>query len=299
MYFPSNLYHLQLFCDVVKYGGYSQAAIKLNMSQPAISMQMKSLENKLGAVLFVRKGTKLELTDVGVTVHEEAQRVLAMDRQLQEIVTEMSSGKVGHITICSNIPFGRYMLPKYVFRFMQLYPQIKLSLAYKASDDVYEDVLMGTADIGFVSWSNQLDNSNMNKYHVYKDRWSLVCGTNYNWPDNEKTKYDIQEAISETFLISLLPTAAAIKNFAYTTYGDTFLRSGDVDSIKMAIISHLGIAFLPNITVQRELAQGELKEISLKDNYDLSLDYYMIHKNKPNQRPAVEKFIQFILNRDM
>jgi DNA-binding transcriptional LysR family regulator len=300
MNIPTNLYHLQLFCHVVESGGYTQAAQKLMMTQPAISLQVKNLESKLGTTLFIRKGHKMQLTEAGEMVYKEALLILNLERKLKSSLEELQSGGVGHISVCSNHPVGRYLLPNYIIHLMRKYPRVKISISHDNSDNIYQKVLNGKEDIGFVSGIYDIDESKISMYPIYQDYWSLVGGNQFNW---DKPWYDIHEVVKQSPFISLLPQTAPgkiieliLKNSGMTGHHDNvFLKSGDIESIKMAVISQLGIAFLPNLTVKRELDQGELKEIPLKDP-GLTLNYYMIVNKGANKLPSHNNFIQFILN---
>src|SRR3954452_14176351 len=117
MEMPVNLHQLQLFCCVVEAGSYTQAAKNLFITQPALSLQIKSLEKKLGAKLFIRKGNNIELTKAGNLVKQYAYKLLNLDKQLHSSMKELLSGETGQITIGINRPFGRYLLPKFILSF--------------------------------------------------------------------------------------------------------------------------------------------------------------------------------------
>ncbi|KAA9011187.1 LysR family transcriptional regulator [Niallia endozanthoxylica] len=298
---PINLYQLQLFCAVVEHGSYSQAAKSMLMTQPALSLQIKSLEKKLGAKLFIRKGNKMELTDVGVLTNQYAASLLSLEKQLRSSVKEIISGEAGRIAIGSNRPIGRYLLPNYILNFMQQFPTVEMTTIYDNTDQIYRYVLDEKVNVGFVTWSTeQTSPPKMVKHLIHKDYWTLVCSTSSPWATWQGS---IQDILRKAPLIGSLPG---------TTHGEMIhlelqrlgldindyhitLRLDDIESIKMAVISHLGIAFLPRMSIERELANKELVEVPLTTEYNPSLDCYLIVKEGAYITPTLEKFINFTL----
>ncbi|MFC3884840.1 LysR family transcriptional regulator [Bacillus songklensis] len=298
---PINLHQLQLFCCVVEHGSYSQAAESLIMTQPALSLQIKSLETKLGAKLFVRKGNKIELTEAGKLVDRYASSLLSLDKQLRSSVEELISGEAGHIAIGSNRPIGRYLLPNFTLNFMQRFPTVELTTTYVDTDQVYRYVLDEKVNVGFVTWSKeQATPSKIIKHLILRDYWSLVCAADSPWAAWQGS---IQDVLRKAPLIGSLPKTThgkminlELRRLGLDSNDYRFnLRLDDIESIKMAVISQLGIAFLPRTTIERELSSGELVQVPLTDEYTPSLDYYLVVKEGIYMTPTLKNFIKFIL----
>lgn len=88
-----NLHGLRLFHAIVKYGGVTRAAEELNISQPAVSSQVKRFERELGIVLFGSEGRKLVLTDAGKHLMEYAERLFMLELEVEQFVEDMREGK--------------------------------------------------------------------------------------------------------------------------------------------------------------------------------------------------------------
>ncbi|MCM3728879.1 LysR family transcriptional regulator [Neobacillus cucumis] len=298
---PLNLHQLQLFCCVVEHRSYSQAARSLHMTQPALSLQIKSLEERLGAKLFVRKGNNIELTSVGIHVAQYASNLLSLDKRLRSSVKELVSGETGEIAIGSNRPFGRYILPKFILKFIQQYPSVELSTTYDNTEKISRYVLDEKVNVGFGVWSkDQTIPSDFKKYLIRKDYWTLVCAGGSQWATWHGT---VQDVLQKAPLVGSLPRTShgeIIKNELRKLGLDTNeykfnMRLDDIESIKMAVISQLGIAFLPRITIDRELSNGELVPVPLIQEYLPALDYYLIIKEGAYISPTMENFINYIL----
>lgn len=298
---PINLYQLQLFCCVVEHGSYSQAAKSLIMTQPALSLQIKSLEKKLGARLFVRKGNKIELTEVGELVQQYASSLLSLENQLRSSVEELISGETGRIAIGSNRPIGRYLLPNFILNFMQRFPTVELTTTYDNTDQICRYVLDGKVNLGFVTWSKEQNiPSKIIKHLIRRDYWSLVCAAGSPWATWHGS---IQDILRKAPLVGSLPntTHGEIINLELSRLGldsndyHFSLRLDDIESIKMAVISQLGIAFLPRMTIEREVLNGELVQVPLTKEYKPSLDCYLVIKEGVYITPTLNNFIKFIL----
>lgn len=299
---PINLHQIQLFSCVVEYGSYTKAAKNLHMTQPALSLQIKSLENKLGAKLFIRKGNNIELTDAGNLVNQYASHLLNLDKQLRLSVKELISGETGHIAIGSNRPIGRYLLPKFILNFMKQYPKLELTTTYDNTKRICQHVLEEKVNLGFVTFTTEQSfPSNLKKYLIQKDYWLLVCAAGSPW---EKWHGTIQELLRKAPLIGSLPktTHGEIIEFELQKLGlnedeyNIHLRLDDIESIKIAVISQLGIGFLPRTTIERELSCGELVQIPLIEEYKPTLDYYLVIKEDSYISPTINTFIDFILD---
>lgn len=301
MEMPLNLHQLQLFSHVIEHRSYSQAARNLHMTQPALSLQIKSLEEKLGAKLFIRKGNNIELTSVGKHVERYSSNLLSMEQRLRSSVKELVSGETGQIAIGSNRPFGRYVLPTFILKFMQQYPAVELATTYDNTAQICRYVLDEKVNVGFGVWSkDQTTPSKLKKYLIRKDYWTLVCAGGSPWALWQGT---VQEVLQKAPLVGSLPRTShgetiqnELRKLGLDTNDYKFnLRLDDIESIKMAVISQLGIAFLPRITIDRELLSGEIVQVPLIPEYKPSLDYYLIIKEGAYISPTLQNFINYIL----
>ncbi|WP_071394128.1 LysR family transcriptional regulator [Bacillus tuaregi] len=298
---PVNLHQIQLFNYVVEYGSYTQAAQSLHMTQPALSMQIKSLENKFGAKLFVRKGNNIELTEVGTLVHQYASQLLSLDKQLRSTLKELISGEAGEISIGSNRPIGRFLLPQYILNFMKQYPKLELTTHYDNTKQICQYVLEEKINAGFVMFSNeQAPPPGLVTYLIQKDHWVLVCAAGSEWA---AWNGSIQEILKKAPLIGSLPKTAhgEIIEIELQKLGlnlsecNISLRLDEIESIKMAVISQLGIGFLPRMTIERELKNGELTEVPITNTYKAEINNYMIMKEDVYLPPTINTFKNFIL----
>ena len=301
MSLPVNLHQLELFCSVVDHGSYSHAAEHLMMTQPALSLQVKALEKNLNVKLFLRKGNKIELTEAGRLTYRYATHLLSLEQKLRSSLQELTSGQGGRLTVGSNRPFGRYLLPDYVFRYMQRFPKVEVTITYDSTEQICLQVMEEKADVGLVTWSgDQPMPPKLVKHLVQRDYWSLVCSSTSPWANSRE---EITQLLRQAPLISSLPHSTHGKIIQRELMklgleeGDyqMRLRLGDLESIKLAVMANLGVAFLPHSTIVQELARGELVEIPFPEGNNPPLDFVLITKEGRYMTPTLEGFIRFFL----
>ncbi|MGC4377183.1 LysR family transcriptional regulator [Fictibacillus sp. Mic-4] len=143
-----NTRHLALFLQVIKKGNITQAANELNMSQPALSMQLKRLEKELGVTLFTVVGRNISVTDAGITLAEYAEAMLSLEGQINRSMDEFREGKRGRIVIGSSRVVETYLLAEAICSFTEAYPNIGLELKTYTDEEIERLVRLGSIDAG-------------------------------------------------------------------------------------------------------------------------------------------------------
>ena len=134
----------------------SDAAEVLFTSQPGISKQIRLLEEELGVILLVRNGKRItDLTDPGRIVLEIAERILQDTDNLRAVGREFNSGGRGTLVIATTHTQARYALPPVVARFIQRYPQVRLTLREGSPEHIAELLRDGEADLGIATESDE------------------------------------------------------------------------------------------------------------------------------------------------
>src|SRR5450755_4421908 len=121
-----NLHHLRLFASVVEQGGFTKAAVRLNLSQPAISKSLNELEKQLDVVLLERGGRSIRLTDAGRTLFARASELFGVERTAELELRELRGLKRGVLRIGASTTIATYMLPPILGRFHARYPRVRI-----------------------------------------------------------------------------------------------------------------------------------------------------------------------------
>ncbi|MBX2864723.1 MAG: LysR family transcriptional regulator [Leptolyngbyaceae cyanobacterium MAG.088] len=145
-----EIYHLRVFLEVARYLSFTEAADALNLTQPAVSAKIKSLEAHLGVALFHRLGRKIQLTAVGTYLLEAGPSLLALESRLINEINEIKQGKHSRIKIGSTTSIASGWLPKLLFKYHQKYPGIELEcLPFDTVQKLHQAMTVGDVDIGF------------------------------------------------------------------------------------------------------------------------------------------------------
>src|SRR5438309_5048939 len=142
---------LAAFCAVVERRSFSQAADQLGVTQPAVSLQIRSLEQRLGQQLLDRSGRRVEPTEAGLRLYRGAQRLLALEQQvLAELGEEAEGDLKGRLEIGASTGPGGSVLPVVLGEFQQLNPQVHVALTVGDTHTVVEQVGRRELELGVV-----------------------------------------------------------------------------------------------------------------------------------------------------
>jgi DNA-binding transcriptional LysR family regulator len=145
-----DLRHLLTLRTVVDKGSFSHAAEELGVSQPAVSFQIRSLEERLGHRLLDRSGRRVTLTDAGRVVDGYARRILAMEDDLEREISELSDHMAGPLVMGSSTGPGELLLPRLLGGFKAANPEVEISLVVQDTQTVCERVLEDDLELGVV-----------------------------------------------------------------------------------------------------------------------------------------------------
>ena len=145
-----DLRHLLTLRTVVDKGSFSQAAEELEISQPAVSFQIRSLEERLGHRLLDRSGRRVTLTEPGEVAYRYARRIIGLEAELEREMGELGSRVAGPLVIGSSTGPGEVLLPRLLGAFHRLHPDVRVSLVVSDTQTVCERVLDDELELGVV-----------------------------------------------------------------------------------------------------------------------------------------------------
>ena len=157
-----NFHQLYIFQTVANHLSFSRAAEALEITQPAVSIQVQELEKFLGITLFHRRPRGLRITEAGEAVLAYSQRIFALSNRLLETVQEMENLQSGHLVLGASTTPGEYVLPIVVGRFRQIYPGIHVEVVIGNTRTIIQHILNRDMDLGMVGehvdeYSNELE----------------------------------------------------------------------------------------------------------------------------------------------
>lgn len=291
-----NIESLQMFCVVVEEGSITEAARKGYVSQPAVTKQIRQLEDRYDALLFHRADNKLILTEAGTVLYPYAKEIVEYYKRSQEAVGNLTGNMDTHLNVGASLTIGEYILPDLLGAFSRKYENIKFNLSIGNTPDILVKLRNNIIDIALVEGIIE-DDTNLTIEKFSDDELILVTPYEHRWKD--KKEIDIQQLTEEKMIwrepISGTRTIVenALKDEGVFHNIQGFMELGSVQSIKSAVEADLGVSLMPRITVKKELKFGLLREVKI-NNFHLTRDLFIVQKNHRFRKIGVSNFVSYI-----
>lgn len=280
---------LQAFLEVAKTGNMTFAAQKLGITQPALSMRIRSLESQVGRGLFHRKKTGMELNEFGKSFFSACKK---LNREVEHIdgwINEQrgSTGGTMRITCVSGVM--NCVIPGFLGQFKQIYPETKFVIEQNISVVSEELVLGGSYDIGIIT--GRCQKKSLKAKLLFKSNdLIMVCTPEY--AKRREGELAAANLSPEEILWFVNPRSRGTRYVA-KHLGIVHLeniggiRLPDMETCKIYAMSSLGVAVLARMFVYDELKGGRLIEIP---GFNMLVPIYMISRNDAYQPPLISKF---------
>jgi DNA-binding transcriptional LysR family regulator len=288
-----DFYQLEYFRKAAELNSIGRAAKELLVTQPAVSKQVKALEEELGEHLFDRIGKKVFLTRAGELLYVYADRILRSVSEAKDAVSDLSEKCSGVLAIGISDHIGLHRLPAVLKSYASSYPEVELKLHCHRSETILEMVLSNIVDLGVITIPRP--NKKLITKKVWKDTMSLVVPKGH--PLVRKGKIMLRDTAAFSMILPEAGTTTrSIISEEFAKKDITPRVSMEVayiETIKMLVKVGLGISILPDKAVEDEIKAGTLKKVTVKDaNFSRNLG--LIHlKDKFLSRPAIE-FIRIL-----
>lgn len=292
---------LQAFVQVAETLSFSEAARRLNLSQPTISHHIKILENELGVILFDRSKSKLTLTDAGRVMQPWARKLLRSSNELHEMMTSLNDQVLGELRIACSTTSGKYILPQLAARFRQKFPRIKVSILSCTPPHVIPRLLEGEAHLGVLSYESIEPGMEITEF--FDDAITLIVPKDHPWAS--LSHVEPADLLDQPMLIRE-PTSGTRKvlleqlaKFDISIDDlDIFLELGNAEAIVETVSSGFGVAFVSRLATACPLETQKVVEVPV-EGLELNRKIYMV-RNKiesPNHHPQ-EVFWGFVHDPD-
>lgn len=290
-----DLASLQVFQAVVRERSFSRAAEKLYRTQPAVSISIRKLEEWVGQPLFVRgSGAKL-LTDAGMLLVEYADRMLNLREEIQKGMKELRGLERGQLSVGVNESSIHALLPA-LDRYRRLHPGIHIRVQRVFSRDVPRELLSHHLDIGVISYLPEERELAAVEFH----RDSLVMVV---WPGHRLAKrkqVDVTELGEEMFVGHIVESPyrqRVMQMFAkHRVPLNMKLELPTLESIKLCVEAKRGVAIVPRMCVEQEIARGDLREVRIKQ-MRIARKLYLVYRQDRPLPAAAEELIAMLQER--
>ena len=257
-----DLDQLHTFLEIVRLKSFSKAAQTCFRTQPAISAQIRQLEQELNTALFERLGTRIQLTPAGKIFCEYAEQILDLRRRAQDAINELERVPKGELVIAANEATCIYVLPQVFSVFKKRFPNVQLLVDRSYGAHVIDAIVDNLADFGFAQLPVQEKKLAVLPVHI--DEIKLIVPASHPFALQQSVK--CEDMVGEPLLLPKAGTTRTKINQWLEPVEDRLQISMELDStemIKRFVLAGLGISFLAASHFAEEVAARELAAVSL------------------------------------
>ena len=285
---------LQVFHAVAKHLSFTRAADALFMTQPAVTFQIKQLEEQYSTRLFERRHGSISLTPAGELVLSYAERILALSDEMEIRLGEMTGEMRGPLLVGASTTIAEFMLPRVLGEFNALYPQVRARLIVANSESIENRVAEHTLDIGLIEVPAKL--SGLTSQICCEDELRVICAPDYPLAGMKSVT---PKVLAEYEFISREP-GSGTREITDAYFRDhkilpeslkMQMELGSPEALKGVVSTGLGFAIVSRAVVEKETQLGELVAIPLNPLLKRSL--YLVFPQDRFQSRLSATFIDF------
>jgi len=282
---------LRVFRDLVESQSFSKAAQMNDITQSAVSQQIRAMEERFHIPLIERSSKRFALTREGELLYQTSKDIIVHFDTLQHQFNEMRNIVSGNIRIATVYSIGLHELPPYMKSFLKEFPNVNVHVEYRRSNQVYEEVQSGTCDLGLVAFPSHKKNLKVESFK--KDRLVVICSPSH--PLAANGDVDIHQLESCKFIgfEPDIPTRRAVDKLFREKGIDPkpVMEFDNIETVKRAVEIDAGISIVPKATVAQEAKGGTLKVLEFKGK-PFHRPLGMIYKSGRVLSPALKRFLK-------
>ena len=285
---------LHTFLEIVRLKSFSKAAQTCYRTQPAISAQVRQLEQELQTSLFERFGSRISLTTAGKLFAQYAEQMLDLRRRAQDSINELDRNPRGELIIAANEATCIYVLPQVFSGYKKLYPAVQLQVDRSYGARVVEAVMENIADFGLTQLP--VHEKRLQVVNIHSDEIALIVPASHRLADRKSVR--AEELLEYPLLLPKSGTTRARLNSWFELVDQDIQISMELDSTEMMkrfVMAGLGFSFLALSNCREEIAGGKLRAISLAPEPMIRRLGLIYRKDKALSKAALG-FIQVVLD---
>lgn len=262
-----GIHELQIFVAAAETENFSAAARKLQLSQPAISFQIQSLEQQLNVQLFQRTGRRITLTEAGRDLLPMAREMLNYSTRIEETMCARQGIVKGSVQIgCSTGP-GKYVLPHLIGAFRRSYPDVQFSVHVMDRRSVEDRLLSQQIHIGVVGLHTK--NSDLECWPLFMDHLVLIVAPTHCWADRPKISLaqlqDAQWIFREEGAASRQLVEASLAESGLDSRSfHVAMELASPEAVETAVEAGHGVSFVSQLAVRHALELGRIKAVDVE-----------------------------------
>jgi DNA-binding transcriptional LysR family regulator len=290
---------LAAFCAVVERRSFSQAAEQLGVTQPAVSLQIRSLEKRVGQQLLDRSGRRVEPTEAGHRLYRSAQRLLALEEQLlQELGEEAGGALGGRLEIGASTGPGGTVVPVVLAQFQRLHPDVHVALTVSDTQGVVESVGRRELELGVVGAARRHRGVTFEPF--FRDEVVLAVPAGHPYAG---TTITLEELKREPLV--LMQEGAGVRQVIDDELRELGVRLRDLDvrlelglqeSARTAVLNGFGATFISRGAIEADLAAGTLG-VARVEGLEPSREIQLVRTAGRAETRVAQAFVEFARER--
>ena len=287
---------LQVFYTVAKQLSFTKAAETLFMTQPAVTFQVKQLEEQFNARLFDRNHGRISLTPAGELVFEYAERILKISRELDSRMAEMSGAIAGPLLIGASLTNGEFILPQVIGAFQTRYPRVAMHLTVGNSEMIVNRVADNSLDLGFIESPFHLPN--LETQTICEDELVVICAPGSELARNRRLTP--AQLVGKPYVSR--EAGSGTREFAdrhFRQHGvnpdelNVVMELGSTVAIKSVVETGLGFSIVSRATIPKELRLDILVAILLEPRLIRILS--LVYPTETFRSRRLNAFVEFAM----
>ena len=290
---------LAAFCAVVERKSFSQAAERLGVTQPAVSLQIRSLEQRLGRQLLDRSGRRVEPTEAGRRLYASAQRVLAAEEHLLEELDADDEGAItGTLELGASTGPGGTVVPLLLCEFQEQHPDVRVRLTVSDTQTVVDRVAERELELGIVGAGRRHRGVAFEPF--FRDEVVLVCPSGHRFAGKMISLDDLK---GEKLIV--MQEGAGVRQVIEDELRKAGMRLRDLDvrlelglqeSVRSAVLAGHGVAFISRLAIEADLAAGRIATARLR-GLDPVREIFLARASGRSETRAARAFVAFAQGR--
>lgn len=261
-----NLHALRLFHIVAEKGNVTRAAEELNISQPAVTAQIKKLEAEIGLVLLAPKGRGILLTEAGIQLAKQTRRLFSLEAEIEQYIEQYKKGHIGKLRIVATFLPANFLLPKWLAKYKQRYPDVEIELTTTNSSKAIDQLINYEAEIVFIGGRREF-HPFINRMELFEDEMWFVVHKDHKFASK---KVSLAETVREPFVFreegssarEKLVSLCKINNVHLPTVG---LQINGLNETIRAVMEGYGVTFVSSLEVKDYIARGEVAKVHVDE----------------------------------
>lgn len=285
---------LQVFATVARLLSFTKAAESLHMTQPAVTFQIRQLEEYFNTRLFDRTHNRITLTEAGELVKQYADQIIGMYKEMDNEVRTLTGDIQGPLIIGASTTIGEYFIPGIVGSYQNNFPDVKVRLHVANTNGIIHMVENNEIDIGIVE--GPVNNKNLVKEVIWNDELVLVCPVDHALAAHKKLA--IPDVLDYPFISREegSGTREVVENYLTKRKIEPdsiniIMEFGSPESIKSAVTAGLGVSILSAATMEKELALKSLAAVPLSP--PIKRTFSIVYQRQKFRLRAMEEFLAF------